>query len=282
MLLPLIEVREKLNSMPKKIFQPVRKNSVPNVSTPKMNTSWGGVADWYNEMLAQEGTYQKEVILPNLLRLVAPKKGDTVLDIGCGTGFFSRAFAEAGAKVIGADVGAELIAKANKMPLITYHVAPSDQLPFVADGTINKAVMVLSLQNMENAPGAIQECARTLALGGSLFVVLNHPVLRVPSESSWGWDEKKTIQYRRLDRYMSEKKIPIQMHPGDNPKDVTWSFHRPLQYYFKAFAKHGLAVTRLEEWVSHTKTPHGPRAEAENRARTEFPVFMCLEARKIA
>ena len=84
-----------------------------------------------------------------------------------------------------------------------------------------------------------------------------------------------------MDRYLSESKVGIQMHPGQNPKDVTWSFHRPLQYYFKALGKCGLAVTRLEEWVSHTRTPSGPRAEAENRARAEFPMFLCLEVVKL-
>lgn len=262
------------------------KNNFPksNVTPSKTNTSWGGVADWYNDLLAQEGTYQKEVILPNLLRLLQLKKKELVVDIGCGTGFFSRAIAKEGAQVIGLDLGKELIAKAKVVPQagIQYHVASSDSIPFVLDGAADKAIMVLSLQNMENALGALGEAARILKKGGKLFIVLNHLAFRIPGVSSWGWDEKTVTQYRRLDAYMSEKKLKIAMHPGSNPNDVTWSFHRPLQFYFKAFAKHGLAVSRLEEWVSHTKTPHGPRMEAENRARAEFPVFMCFEVLKIS
>lgn len=70
------------------------------------------------------------------------------------------------------------------------------------------------------------------------------------------------------------------MHPGENPSEITWSFHRPLQFYFKFLGKKGLLVERLEEWVSHKETSAGPRKEAENKARSEFPMFMFLQAVK--
>jgi hypothetical protein len=74
------------------------------------------------------------------------------------------------------------------------------------------------------------------------------------------------------------------MTPGE--KDVkkkikTISFHRPLQYYVKLFAKNGFAITRLEEWISHKKSEKGPRSEAEDKARKEIPMFMCLEVKKL-
>ena len=41
-----------------------------NKDNGTMKTSWDGVAKWYNDLLHGEGTYQKELILPNLLRLL--------------------------------------------------------------------------------------------------------------------------------------------------------------------------------------------------------------------
>ncbi len=249
------------------------------------NTSWGKVADWYDEMLEEEAsTYQKELILPNLARVCSIQKGDTLLDLACGQGFFSRAFAAAGATVIASDIASELIALAKEKPSknITYHTAPADAVPFVKNNSIDKAIIVLALQNIENLNGTLAECARVLKGNGSLFIVLNHPCFRVPKESSWGFDESAKIQYRRIDRYLSESKVKIQMHPGDKPKEATISFHRPLQVYMKAFSKHGFAIGRLEEWNSHKTSEKGPRQEAEDRARKEIPLFMMLEAKRIA
>ena len=62
-----------------------------HMATKKKKTSWGKVATWYDEYLeGEKDSYQRQVILPNLVRLVAPRKGLRVLDIACGQGF-SRA-----------------------------------------------------------------------------------------------------------------------------------------------------------------------------------------------
>lgn len=112
---------------------------------------------------------------------------------------------------------------------------------------------------------------------------MNHPAFRIPKHSSWGWDPSTgsgqvVAQYRRIDEYLSESRTNIQMHPGDDPKTTTMTFHRPLQWYMKLLAKHGFAVTRLEEWISPKKSQKGPRQIAEDKARKEFPLFIFLEA----
>jgi ubiquinone/menaquinone biosynthesis C-methylase UbiE len=247
----------------------------------KKDTSWGKSADWYDKMLSNDDTFQNKVILPNLIRLMDLKKGEQVLDVGCGSGFFSKVFSEAGAKVTGVDVGEELlkIAKQN-VPTADFRLASADNISFIKNGSVNKVVFVLSLQNISDAAVAIAEASRTLRAGGKLYIVLNHPAFRIPGETSWGWDEQKKVQYRRLDSYLSEKKSKILMHPGKVDSEFTWSFHAPLQYYFKAFFKNNLLVERLEEWITHRETPTGPRKLAENRAKAEFPMFICLVVRK--
>ena len=251
------------------------------------NTSWGPVAGWYDNLLeGAEGTYQKEVILPNILRLVDPKKGDFILDIACGQGFFSRFLHEKGATVVGADIAAELIdfAQKNSPAEITYKVAPADKLLFAEDASFNKSLIVLAIQNIENIQGTFQEAFRVLKPGGTLHLVLNHPAFRIPGRADWGWDDKTSTQFRRIDAYMSEKTGQIDMMPGEKDekkKKFTTSFHRPLQVYFKALTKVGFSVTRLEEWISHKKSQAGPRSVEEDRMRKEIPMFLYLEVKKI-
>jgi ubiquinone/menaquinone biosynthesis C-methylase UbiE len=182
----------------------------PPKRKPK-NTSWENVAGWYDKLLEGEGTYQKELILPNLLRLMEIKRGDAVLDLACGQGFFANEFIKKGASVVAADASPALIALAKKNAVkgAEFHVARADSLPFLKNGSVNKVAVVLALQNIENVAATLHECARVIKKGGDISIVLNHPAFRVPKVSSWGWDEKEKVQYRRIDRYLSESKVAI-------------------------------------------------------------------------
>ncbi|HEX7724817.1 MAG TPA: class I SAM-dependent methyltransferase [Candidatus Paceibacterota bacterium] len=249
-------------------------------------TSWGNVADWYDELLEESAdSFQAKVILPNLSRLMDLRSGTSVLDVACGQGFFSRTFAQTGAKVTACDISPELIeiARSKSTASMEYKVAPADALTFAANESFNIVTIVLALQNIENLQGTFAEVARVLTRGGRAYFVLNHPSFRIPKRSSWQWDEKSNSQYRRVDAYLSDDRIDIDMDPGErNPrkKNMTVSFHRPLQVYFKAINKAGLCVARLEEWISHKKSQKGPRQAEEDRIRKEIPMFLMLEAVK--
>ena len=246
----------------------------------KKSTSWGVVAEWYDEYLKKEGSYQAEVILPNLMRMLALTKNDTVLDLACGEGFFAREFAKSGAKVLGADISSELIAKAKaSVGPIIYKVAPATKLDFAKDKEFTAVVCVLALQNIEDIKGVFAEVRRALATGGRFVMVLNHPTFRVLKRSSWGFDEEASVQYRRIDGYLSAAKIQVDMHPGKTGGATTISFHRSLQDFTKALAANGFAITRLEEWTSHKLSGKGPRQKAEDTARKEIPLFMALEVK---
>lgn len=237
----------------------------------KKDTSWG--------KSFVVGEYQKELILPNLLRLLEIKKGEVILDIGCGPGFFANEFAKKGAKVIGVDVAKDLIELAKKsVSGAEFIVGAAENLGFLKNKSVDKITLVLAIQNIDNVHKVFAECQRVLKPGGKIFIVMSHPAFRVPKASDWGWDQEKSIQYRRIDGYMSESKVKIQMHPGDRPSEYTISFHRPLQFYFKLLGNNGFCVSRLEEWVSPKRSELGPKAKAEDTARKEIPLFLLLEA----
>lgn len=248
----------------------------------KKDTSWGDVAEWYQEHLEGDDTYHAKVIAPNLMRIVAPARGMAILDLACGQGYFSRMFRATGADVVGADLGKQLIDIAKKQSGdIEYHVADAKDLSFAASASFEAVVCVLALQNMEKLEPVFKECARVLRPSGRLIFVLNHPGFRVPKRSSWGWDDEAKIQYRRMDGYLSQSRSEIDMAPGKGTGESTVSFHRSLQDHMKALASAGFAITRLEEWISHKKSEKGPRGDAEDTARKEFPLFLAVECRKL-
>jgi ubiquinone/menaquinone biosynthesis C-methylase UbiE len=259
------------------------------MSDKMKKTSWGEVADWYDDLIEyREDSYQKSVIAPNLLRLAEIKQDTKVIDIACGQGYFSRLMSDAGADVTGCDISVELIDKAKMHPAkntMELFVSSADRLQGARDGYFDIATIILALQNIENLQGSIDEAFRVLKSGGKLIIVINHPAFRIPKKSSWQWVGSDSLQkeFRRIDAYMSDSKIEIDMDPGKNQKEkrFTVSFHRPLQSFFKALNKAGFAVTSLEEWISNKSSQPGPRSKEEDRMRKEIPMFLCLVAKKI-
>lgn len=246
-------------------------------------TSWGNVSEWYSSHLENNpDTYQQQVILPNILRIIGIRPSTKVIDIACGQGFFSRAMQEAGASVVGADISKELIAEAKKLSSekISYHVAPADRLKFARESEFDVATIVLAIQNIENMAGSFSEAARVLKKGGRLILVMMHPAFRNPGQTSWGFDEENSVQYRRIDSYLSATKAKLLVHPGKKNSETTISYHHSLQDFSKALFKAGFSITRLEEWISHKQSGKGPRQKMENTARKEIPLFLMLEATK--
>lgn len=255
------------------------------------DTSWNAVAGWYDKLLKNDDSYQAKVILPNLLRFLDLKKGEYVYDLACGQGYFANVFAHVGANVVASDLSKKLIETAKKdlqsassagKEKISFYITPAHRAQFLKDNSIDTIVIVLAIQNIENVNDVLIECKRILKEHGRIIFVLNHPAFRVPRGSDWYFADG--VQSRIVYKYLSESKVSIDMTPGEkdkNKKISTISFHRSLQYYVKLFSKNGFAITRLEEWISHKESQIGPRQKAEDIARKEIPMFMCLEIKNI-
>jgi ubiquinone/menaquinone biosynthesis C-methylase UbiE len=292
-------VKNFTQSATKNTFTKEAKNFNSKLSTSShkqsssSDTSWGTVASWYNDHLEKGGdTYHEKVVYPNLFRILGDLKASKVLDLACGQGQFSRLLRDKGAYVTGVDLGKELIAIAeSRNPSIketgthkvNYFHGSADDLYMIKGASSDIVVCILALQNIEKLQKTMEEVHRVLTNTGRFIFVLNHPSFRNPRQTRWDYDEQEAIQYRRVDEYMSESHVKIDMTPGSKTnKKFTVSFHRPIQVYMKALSKHGFAVTHLEEWISHRESEKGPRQQAENRARKEIPLFMCVEARKFS
>ncbi|MCX5751861.1 MAG: class I SAM-dependent methyltransferase [Candidatus Saganbacteria bacterium] len=250
------------------------------------NTSWDQVATWYDQLVGERGSeYHENVIIPGALRMIDAKKGEKILDLGCGQGIFPRELASKGAEITGIDNSGKLIKAAKerskKFPNIKYFVGHAAHLDAFSDQSFDAVSCIMAIQNMEPLDRIIKGISRVLKTNGRFLLVTAHPAFRIPRQSGWGFDEKRKLQYRRVDTYMSEMKIPIQMHPGFAPDVITWTIHRPLSSYFKELNANHLAVTQFEEWVSHRESQPGGRSRTENRSRKEFPLFLGMVAKKI-
>lgn len=245
------------------------------------DTSWGNVATWYDEHLKGSETFQRALVIPGVLRMLGLERGESVLDIACGQGQLAKELAKKGARVTGVDASKELIALAKRnVSGARFFVDDARKLSTVQAKSFQAATIILALQNIDRLEPVFQNAVRVLTEKGRLVFIITHPCFRIPRQSGWGYDEQRKLQYRRVDSYISEMRIPIQMHPGQKPSQVTWTFHRPLSAYVAALTKAGFVVEALEEWVSERSSDSGPRARAENRSRAEIPLFMAVRILK--
>lgn len=253
----------------------------------KRSTSWGKVGNWYDQLVGSDGMhYHKNIILPKVVELLDLEnhENSSLLDVGCGQGILSRHIPE-NVTYHGVDISSELIKHSKN------HCSNKNHQFSVGDATkslpvkkknFTHATIILALQNMEDPAKALQNVGQHLQKSGQLVLVMNHPCFRIPRQTHWGVDEGKKLQYRRLDMYMSDLKIPIHAKPSKGKKsEVTWSFHHPLSSYMQWLRESGFLLSHLEEWCSD-KQSTGGKAKMENKARKEFPLFLCLVATKVS
>jgi len=241
--------------------------------------------------VGDEGSdYHRNVIIPAVLRLLVPRAGDKILDFCCGQGVLIRHLLTAGAaRVVGVDASANLIELAQRrygteqaQGQVSFLVADAMKpLPGLRD-SFDCALCVMAIQDLSDPAAAFRSMAQALRTGGRAVIVMMHPCFRIPRQSSWGWDDARKMQYRRVDRYAHDLDIPIATHPGRNQAVSTLFHHRPLSTYLNALGSAGLAVVGCEELCTHRRSQPGGRSKGENRAWQEFPLFLALKAMRVS
>jgi demethylmenaquinone methyltransferase/2-methoxy-6-polyprenyl-1,4-benzoquinol methylase len=121
------------------------------------------------------------------VRLCQVKSTDTVMDVACGTGDLSLAFADAGARrVLGIDFTHNMVAiatqKSQQAPTpMLYADGDAMRLP-VADKSVDVVSIAFGIRNVADPALAIREFFRTLRSGGRLcileFSLPTNPIMR--------------------------------------------------------------------------------------------------------
>ncbi|RJP30582.1 MAG: class I SAM-dependent methyltransferase [Phycisphaerales bacterium] len=130
------------------------------------------VARGYQEWYAGPGRYADYVERALLETMLAGLGGiTTVLEVGCGTGHFTRWFADIGFQVTGVELSAAMLAEARRSGSPLCIQADAQSLPFAA-GAFDLVAMITSLEFVADPDQAVQEAVR-VADKALLLGVLN-------------------------------------------------------------------------------------------------------------
>ncbi len=244
---------------------------------------WDELADWYNGWVGKGGSkYHRRLAIPTLLKLLNPQAGERILDIGAGQGVLAPDIAAAGADYTGVDVSGRLLAFARKNHqgkgrFIKCDAAKLHHASQLQVASFDAAVFLLSIQDMNPLAPILASAEKMLRPQARIVILMTHPAFRIPRQSGWGYDEKRKLQYRRIDRYLSPLTVPMKPYGGES-SGANISFHRPIHHYINSLSDVGFHISRMEEVAVGGQSIKQKRSSAEMAADREIPVFLGLSA----
>jgi SAM-dependent methyltransferase len=199
------------------------------------------IAEWYADCI-RAGSAIHEVVIPCLRRLAGPVAGLRVLDLGCGEGIASRAFAAAGARVVGVDISRRLLdlarAAERRSPQdIRYVLGDAERLSQLSDGSFEGAVSSLALADVCDLRAAVQALARVLRPGGWFVFAINHPC--GPVSAGDGRLAHAARDYFEEGFWRTPNPSSVRGRVG--------AYHRPLSSYLNALLAAGFVLERSLE-----------------------------------
>src|SRR5438876_6059797 len=149
------------------------------------------VADFYIDEVGDSVT---DPGTAGLLDLAGDVRGAAAFDMACGQGRVSRELARRGARVVGVDLSAALVAKARDAehgaPLgITYVVGDAAGVGESAPGPFDRVVCNYGLSDIDDLAGALRTAFTVLRPGGCFVFSILHPCF-----PGWGRDVPSSWQ----------------------------------------------------------------------------------------
>lgn len=198
---------------------------------------WGSLGEWWLEELDDDPAYREE-IEPLLLSLLEPVQGGLYLDAGCGEGRVMTAIRQRGAVAVGCDLNRHLLAIACRNGPVFRVNLPA--LDCVRPGTLDGVAVGLVLEHIRNEQRFFSDVAAAVRSGGSLAVVINHPVWTAPGSSPM--EDVTGEMLWRPGEYFGRGH-------SDEPAgtDTVRFYHRTMADLLNAASESGWDLQRLEE-----------------------------------
>ena len=211
---------------------------------------------------------------PALRALLPSLDGRTIVDLGCGYGWFCRwARAQGAARVVGLDVSWRMLGRARQAThdaAILYVRADLERLG-LCEHSVDLVYSSLALHYVADLGALIGAVYRGLDAGGHLIFSVEHPVFTAPAAPGWALDAT------------GRKTWPIDGYSIEGRRRTMWlgkpvvKSHRTVATYLNLLLRAGFAMLAIDEWRPTDEQIAARPALADELER---PPFLIVAARK--
>ncbi len=220
---------------------------------------WDAKAEHWDSQMGEGNQFQRVLVGPSSERLLAIQPGETILDLACGNGVFSRRLAALGARVVATDFSQRFLDLARARPSehadrIEYRqVDATDEAALLALGArrFDAVVCNMAMQDMPTIEPLLRAVSRLLTSGGRFVFTVPHPAFNAPGGSTLLLEEDD--RDGQLQEHHAIKIIKyLDLPPGKGvgmigEPEAHYYFHRPLGQLLGACFAAGFVLDGLEE-----------------------------------
>lgn len=209
---------------------------------------WDIAVDIYNKGMGESGDeLNSQLIRPAILTLIGDRSDKTILDSGCGSGYFSAELAKNAKEVIGTDFSDKFVAlckeKYGQIRNLSFQQHDvTSSMPF-ADETFDLVISKMVLQYVKDIHTFAKESYRVLSAKGRLIVAVDHPF-----NTQFYFAQKlagsNNPKYQSLSHYF-DKTAQTKRSLWDKA-ELTW-YPKTIGDYLSAFIAEGFRLDTIHE-----------------------------------
>ena len=190
------------------------------------------------------------VILPSVLNLCEGAELTSVIDVGCGGGFFAKEISRRSELVVGVDIATKNIELARHFCASLFNVEfvnePIETFATNYKGSFSVAVANMTLMTCVNLAEVLESIKKVLHPGGTFVVTITHPCFW---PEYWGYSGAEWFDYTR--EIIIEGPFRIS---SEISSFTTTHIHRPLSTYITMLVQNGFSIDRIVEPLPDERT----------------------------
>lgn len=221
---------------------------------------WERNSVYWDSHMGEGNAFHLQLIRPAVEGLLAPRPGETVLDLACGNGLYARHLADLGCHVVACDFSEAFIELAvrresgrSRSHPIKYQMidaADPDQLATLGRDRFDAIACNMAIMDIVDINPLFEAVPRMLKPEGRFVFTIMHPCFNhtdavFASELDEQVSPPAVTRSLRISNYLD---IPPRKGPGvEGQPELHYSFHRPLSEVLNLAFDHGMMMDGIME-----------------------------------